>query len=125
MESEITCIICPVGCEVIIHEKGGVITKIEGFQCKKGIGYAKEELLDPKRTLTTTMTVKGGELALVSVRTAKPISKDKLFEVMDTISGIEVRAPVEIGDVLVENLLGLGADIVATKKVEKFKNITI
>ena len=119
MESEITCIICPIGCEITVHHKEGEITKIEGHQCKKGIGYAEEELFDPKRTLTTTMLVRGGELPLISVKTSRPISKDKLFDVMDALSEIEVSAPINIGDALVKNVLGLNSDIVATKKVKK------
>lgn len=122
MESEITCIICPVGCEMTIYYKGKVITKIEGHQCKKGIEYAKEEVFDPKRTLTTTMNIRGGETPLVSVKTTKPIPKDKLIKVMDVISGIEVNAPVKIGEVLVENIVGLEVDIVATKNVKKTYN---
>ncbi|UCE36549.1 MAG: DUF1667 domain-containing protein [Thermoplasmata archaeon] len=119
MESKITCIICPIGCEMTIHHKEGLITKIEGHQCKKGIGYAKEELFDPKRTLTTTLIVKDGELSLVSVKSNKPIPKDKIFVVMDAIAEFEVHAPIEIGDVLVENVVGLEVDIVATKNVGK------
>ncbi|UCG68930.1 MAG: DUF1667 domain-containing protein [Thermoplasmata archaeon] len=119
MGSEITCIICPIGCKVVIHQKGGIITKIEGHQCKKGIEYGKEELLDPKRTLTTSIIVKDGELPLVSVKSDRSIPKVRLFDVMDAISEIEVHAPVKIGDVLVENVVGLEVDIVATKNVRK------
>ena len=119
MESKITCIICPIGCEVTILHKEGIITNIEGHQCKKGIQYVKEELLDPKRTLTTTMMIKDGELPLVSVKTSRPIPKKRRFDVMDCISQIEVEAPLEIGDVLVRNVLDLDADIVATKKINK------
>lgn len=123
MESKITCIICPIGCEVTVHHKEGIITKIENHQCKKGIGYVKEELYDPKRTLTTSMIVKDGGLPLVSVKTSKPIPKDRLIDVMDAIAGIEVSAPIEIGDVLVENILGLNTNIVATKKIELVKGL--
>ena len=118
METEITCIICPIGCEMTIHHKEGIITKIEGHQCKKGIGYAKEELFDPKRTLTTTLVVKDGRLPLVSVKTESPIPKDRLFDVMDAIAGVEVCAPIKIGDVLIKNVNGLDAHIVATKNVK-------
>jgi CxxC motif-containing protein len=119
MESKITCIICPIGCEVTIQYEGGEIVEIEGHQCKKGLPYAEEELIDPKRTVTTTIMVKGGELPLVSVKTSEPIPKDRMFEVMDCISQIEVVAPVEMGDVLVKNVLDLNVDIVATKKVNR------
>jgi CxxC motif-containing protein len=117
MESEITCIICPIGCEVKVHHKEGIITKIENHQCKKGIEYVREELFDPKRTLTTTMIVKNGDLPLVSVKSSRPIPKDKLFDVMDIISEFEVYSPIEIGDILIKNINGLRAHIVATKNI--------
>ena len=122
MKTEITCIICPIGCEVTVHHEEGTITKMEGHQCKKGIGYVEEELFDPKRTLTTTMNVKNGELPLVSVKTSIPVPKERLFDVMDVISQIETAAPVKIGDVLVQSVLGLDADIVATKMVGRKKD---
>lgn len=121
MRKEITCIICPIGCRLMVEYEDDTILDIEGFECKRGKKYASEELLNPVRTLTTTIVVKGGEIPLVSVKTAKPIPKDKLFEVMDAISEIEVDAPIKIGDVLIENVLGPNVDIVATKNVERLK----
>jgi CxxC motif-containing protein len=119
MESKITCIICPLGCEVTVLYKERITTKIEGHQCKKGIEYVKEELFYPKRILTSTMIVMDGELPLVSVKTNRPVPKDRLFDVMDCISQNNVKAPINIGDVLVKDVLNLNADIVATKKVRK------
>jgi CxxC motif-containing protein len=121
MRKEITCIICPIGCRLMVEYEDNTILKIEGFECKKGKKYASEELLNPVRTLTTTIVVKDGEIPLVSVKTDKPIPKDKLFEVMDVISEIEVFSPVSIGDVLVKNVLDFNADIVATKNVERLE----
>ena len=121
MKKEITCIICPIGCTLVVEFRYGSILNIEGFECKKGKNYASEELLNPVRTLTTTIVVKDGEISLISVKTAKPIPKDKLFEVMDALSKTEVSAPVKLGDILVKNILGLEADILATKNVERMK----
>ena len=122
MRSKITCIICPLGCSLIIEHSDGAIDSIEGFLCKKGKDYAFEELLNPVRTLTTTIMVKDGIIPLVSVKTSKPIPKGKLFEVMDAVSGIEVSAPVKIGDVMVENVLGLDVDMIATRNVRAAGN---
>jgi CxxC motif-containing protein len=101
---------------MVVYEDDTIL-EIEGFECKKGKKYASEELLNPVRTLTTTIVVKDGDIPLVSVKTEKPIPKDKLFEVMNAISGIEVDAPVDIGDVLVENIINLDTNIVATKNI--------
>jgi CxxC motif-containing protein len=119
MESEIICIICPIGCEVTVHHKEGIITKIEGYECKLGLDYTKEELFDPKRTLTTTMIVKDGKLPLVSVKTAGPVPKKVMFDIMNVISEYEVDAPINIGDILVENVHDLDINIIATKKVKR------
>ena len=119
MQKEITCIICPLGCRLIIEHSEGAIESIEGFQCEKGREYAVEELLNPLRTLTTTIRIRNGAVPLVSVKTDKPVPKGKLFEVMDAISEVEVGAPVKIGDVLIENVVCLDVDIVATKNVER------
>ena len=119
MKREITCIICPIGCRLVIVYSDDKIISIDGFQCKKGKGYGAEEFLNPVRTLTTTIRVKNGILPLVSVKTNKPIPKDRLLQAMDAIAGIELNAPVRIGDVLIEKVIGLDSDIIATKNVEK------
>ena len=119
MEKDVTCIICPLGCMISITYTDEEIHEIEGYQCKEGKAYAVEELLDPVRTLTSTINVINGTIPLVSVKTSGPIPKEQLFEVMDAISVIELRAPIFIGDVLIEDVLGLNVDIVATKNVKE------
>ena len=119
MEKDITCIICPLGCRISVTYTHGTIHEIEGCQCKKGNEYAIGELLYPVRTLTSTINVANGTIPLVSIKTARPKPKEQLFEVMDAISEIEVRAPIQIGDVLIEDVLELDVDIVATKNVKK------
>ena len=37
---------------------------------------------------------------------------------MRALKDVTAKAPVRIGDVIVENILGTGVDIVATKNVE-------
>lgn len=118
MKKEITCIVCPIGCRLTIEYSDTTINNIEGYQCKKGKVYGVEELLNPVRTLTTTIRVNNGIIPLVSVKSDKPIPKGKLFQIMDTIADVEVFAPINIGDVLVGNVIGLDANIVATKNIE-------
>jgi CxxC motif-containing protein len=118
MNKKVTCIICPIGCEIEVSCSGEDIENVEGHQCKKGIKYAREEVICPMRTLTTTLQVKNGNLPLVSVRTGPPVPKEKIFDVMDELARIEVCAPINVGDVLVKNVLGLDSDVIATKKIE-------
>lgn len=112
----LTCIVCPLGCAITAQTDGGDIVSISGHTCKRGEGYARAELTDPRRTLTTTMRVAGG--GLVSVKSKDTLPKGRLFDCMTVINAREAHAPVEIGDVLVSDILGLGVDIVATSRVK-------
>jgi CxxC motif-containing protein len=112
---QLTCIVCPLGCDISAQMDGGSIVSISGHTCKRGESYARTELSDPRRTLTTTMRVTGG--ALVSVKSKDTLPKGKLFDCMKVINATHVQAPIDIGDVLIKDILGLGVDIVATSCV--------
>lgn len=116
MEKEITCIACPMGCklEITMEEDKYVI---EGYKCKKGLEYGEQELKDPRRTVTTTFTVKGGFLPLVPVKTDRPLPKGKIFELMKEIDHGFVKAPVKMGQILMENFQDTGVNIVATRDI--------
>lgn len=120
-EKEITCIVCPIGCKVEATLDDKTILKIKGNQCAKGLDYARDELIDPRRTLTSSMLVVRGEWPLVSVKSSAPIPKKMLFPVLKRIKETKVNAAVEIGDVLIENVLDTGVDIIATRNVKKLK----
>lgn len=121
MIRKFTCIICPNGCEITAdYEEGddGIVLKsVKGQTCKRGAEYVKQELTDPRRTIASSVLVRGGELPLTSVRLTYPIPKEKIFDTMREIKKLSVDAPVEAGTVLVENLLGLGSDLIVTKSV--------
>ena len=119
MKKELLCIICPLGCPLTIEYTNNTINEIFGNRCKLGLEYAKKEFVNPERTLTTTVKVKNGHLPLVSVRTNKPILKNKIFETMDLLANIELDAPIKIGDVIIKNLLKTNANVVATKNIIK------
>lgn len=118
MEKKITCIGCPLGCEINVKTEGGDITGITGYSCKKGEEYARAEAIDPRRTLTTTMRL-GGEERLIPVKSSKPVKKALLPGCMKEINKRSVKAPVEIGDVLIRDILGTGVDIVAAGRAAK------
>lgn len=116
---EIICVSCPKGCRIKVESKNDEIIDIFGFGCKEGKRYAREEFKNPTRILPTTVKVKGGEFPLVSVKTKKGIPKDKLLKAMDVIAEIEVKAPVKIGDIILNDILNTGVELVATRNVEK------
>ena len=116
---EITCIVCPTGCKVRIVKEGSKVIEISGHTCKRGKVYASQEAVAPQRTLTTSVKVTGGDFALVSVKSAAPVPKARLFDLMKVVQKLETAAPIRVGDVVVHDVLGLGIDLVATRAVRK------
>ena len=108
------CIVCPVGCNLEIDEE----EKVTGNRCPRGLAYALNEIHDPRRTLTTTIRTTFPHLPRLSVKSRSPLPKDKLFEVMNYLNNLVIDHPVEMGDVIVSNLLGTGIDLVATKAIK-------
>jgi len=118
-QNKIICISCPIGCRMTIQSKDGKITSITGNACPKGIKYAKGEFVNPLRILPTIVKVIGGELPLVSVKTEKAIPKRLLLEAMVEIAEIEVKAPIQIGQVIKDDLMGTGVSLVATRNIKR------
>lgn len=116
---ELTCIGCPLGCAVEVEiEENGQIANVTGNTCKRGDDYARKEVTNPTRIVTSTVRVEGGTSDMVSVKTKTDIPKNKIFACMEGLKGVCVKAPVHIGDVIVENIAGTGVDVVATKEAE-------
>lgn len=118
-EKEITCIVCPIGCKILVKTDGKQIENLDGNKCKRGIDYAKHEALDPRRMLTTSIFVDGGEWPLVSVKSSQPVPKEKVFPALKEIKKMRIKAPVESGQIIIRSVADTGIDIVATKTVEK------
>ena len=116
MKRELTCIVCPIGCALTVSDEDGEL-KVSGNTCPRGAVYGKNEVTNPTRTLTTTVRVGNREKTVVAVKSDRPIPKGMLFEAMKEINAIRANAPIKIGDVLAENLLGV-CNIVATAEVE-------
>ena len=118
MKKEIICTVCPRGCHIMVEGAGDTVSSVEGYACKRGLEYASAEFAHPVRILTTTVKVTGAQEGLLPVRSNNPIPKEKLFECMDVIRAIEVKAPVNCYDVIVADICGTGVNIVSTKTVE-------
>lgn len=114
MKKSLVCVSCPLGCNIEVEMENGEVISVTGNTCKRGDAYARTEMTHPVRSLTSTVKVKGGSHPVVPVKSAKPIPKEKMFECMKQINSVTVDAPVKIGDVIIENVLGTGVDIVAT-----------
>ncbi len=117
-EKTYTCIRCPRGCSVTATIENGEVISVTGNACPRGEQYVRMELTDPHRTVTSIVRVSGGKATVVSVKTATEIPKGKIMECVHELKKVEVKAPVEIGQVLVENIAGTGCNIIATTSVE-------
>ena len=116
MKKEFVCIVCPRGCTLSIDLD---TLEVTGNTCPRGAIYAKNEVTNPTRTITSSVRVNNREHQLVSIKTTNPVPKGKIMEVMDEINKVSVAAPTHIGDVVIHNVLGLeGVDIVITKNID-------
>ena len=112
----LTCIVCPRGCSMTVTlSDEGVVEKVEGNFCRRGIGYANDECTNPRRTVTSTVRTKNG--GVVAVKTLGSVPKVKMFEVMAEINSTLANDNVKIGDVLIENVCDTGINVVVTGKV--------
>ncbi len=115
---EMICIVCPVGCRLRAERTGDAV-RVAGNTCPKGERYAAEELTNPTRTVTTSIPVAGGHMALLSVKTKQPVPKAKIPQVLRELSRARAGAPVAVGDVVLHDAAGTGVDVVATRSVRK------
>lgn len=113
---ELTCIGCPLGCSLTVSIGENEIT-VTGNTCPRGEAYAKKEVTNPTRIVTSSVKVTGGTIAKASVKTAGDIPKGKIFDCMEEIRKAVVTAPVHIGDVVIENCAGTGVSVIITKNV--------
>ena len=114
---KLTCINCPVGCSLKVELDGENVICVSGNTCRRGEIYARKEVTNPTRIVTSTVKVVNGTSGTVSVKTKEDIPKGKIFECVKALKTVEVPAPVHIGDVLLEDVAGTGVDIVATRNV--------
>ena len=115
MTRNITCVTCPMGCAITVElSDSGEVLSVKGNTCKRGEVYAENECTHPQRSLATTVKVDGGIHNVVPCKSAGALPKEKIFDCMEEINKACAKAPVALGDVLVENVCGTGINIVAT-----------
>ena len=114
---ELICIGCPLGCSLTVSMEGAEVVSVTGNTCKRGDVYARKEVTNPTRIVTSTVKVSNGTADMVSVKTKEDVPKEKIFDCMRALKDVTVQAPVHIGDVVLKNVAGTGVDMVATKKM--------
>lgn len=112
----LTCLLCPEGCELEVRREGGGAS-VEGQRCDRGLGFAEEEVLRPLRNIAASVPVRGTRETMVSVRLSRRIPREMIFPVLAEISRLRPEAPVRRGQVLIADVAGTGADVLATRTV--------
>ena len=115
---ELICIGCPMGCPIVVEMEDGKVLSVTGNTCPRGESYARKEVTNPMRIVTTTVRVDGGKVPMINVKTERDIPKDKIFECIAALRGETMKAPVHIGDIILENVADTGVNIVAAGNVE-------
>ena len=110
---ELICIVCPQGCRLRVEEEQDY--RVTGNRCARGAEYGRTELQNPTRTVTSTVAVRGAMYPRCPVKTSAPIPKHLIFKAVEALSGIELRAPVKMGQVVIHDICGTGADFIATR----------
>lgn len=106
-----------MGCLITVEMDGDKVLTITGNTCKQGELYARKEVVDPTRIVTSTVRVSGGVLPVVSVKTASDIPKEKIMDCARVLKNVKIQAPVAAGDVVLEDVCGTGVSVIATKNV--------
>lgn len=118
MTKHMICIECPNSCSLSVEMDLARIKKVSGAKCPKGILYAASEIDNPVRIFTATALTEGLSLKLIPVRTTKPIPRKDLSRAVKEVSKIRVTDPVKVGDIIIDNFLGLGVDLIATREAD-------
>ncbi len=114
-EVELICTACPQGCTLTAVIENGEVIEVRGYNCKKGLDYGVAEMTDPRRMVATTVKVKNGFHPLLPVYTERPVPKPLIPQILDEIRKVEVTAPVRMKSVIVENVLGTGVNVLASR----------
>lgn len=114
---ELICIVCPNGCHLRVDEEKDYL--VTGNSCPRGAEYGKSELMHPVRVVTATVRCRDAAYPRCPVKTNRPVPKESIRAVMKAMENVTLTAPVRIGDIVIKNICGTGADLVSTRNMEK------
>ena len=114
---ELTCIGCHLGCSITVTMNDTDVVSVTGNTCPRGDAYARKEVTNPTRIVTSTVRVQGGVSPMVNVKTASDIPKSKIFDCANALRDVVITAPVKIGDVVLSDVAGTGVDVIAAKNI--------
>ncbi|MEG0875828.1 MAG: DUF1667 domain-containing protein [Oscillospiraceae bacterium] len=113
MKKDFVCIVCPNGCTLHVEEAGGEFS-VSGNTCPKGEEYAKVEMTNPTRTLTSTLATAFPDRPVLPVRTSLPIPKGEISRAMAELNKLCIKEKVSCGDIIVSDFILPGVNLIAT-----------
>jgi len=118
---KLICVSCPKGCTLTVTTDGDTIVEVRDASCKRGEAYAHQEITDPRRMVATTVKVNHGTHPLVPVYTAAPVPKPLIFDILAEIRKTELQAPVKTEQIVIENVLDTGINVIASRDMPRVK----
>jgi CxxC motif-containing protein len=117
--TRLICIGCPQGCDLDVEQGEGEALRVSGARCRRGREYARTELTDPRRTITTTVRVRGGVRSLVAVRSAAPVPKRCITRALREVKGVVLEAPVTFRQIVEASVAGTGIAVLTVGAVAR------
>ena len=118
IEEKVICVTCPKGCTLWVTRDGQTVLSVANG-CKRGHEYAQQELTDPRRMVASSVRIQGALHPLLPVYTSAPFPKPRIPELLALLRDVKLQAPVSLDQVLLENVLGTGINIHASREMEK------
>jgi len=123
-KKKVVCTTCPLGCKInVVYSEADEIeiVEVKGNRCKRGLEFVKQEITDPLRVVVTSVKVEDGEIPMASVRSDKPVPLRLINDIMRILKETKIKAPIKRGNVVIQNILDTGSDIIATRSVNRKK----
>ena len=114
MKLEHVCTVCPLGCHIVVED-----SEVSGNQCERGYNYIMDEIIAPKRSISSTVRITGSTHRRLPVKTNIPIPKDLIIQAVEQLNAIEVTAPIAMGDVVLAKVLETDASFVASRSMKR------
>ncbi|MDP3179757.1 MAG: DUF1667 domain-containing protein [Spirochaetaceae bacterium] len=107
------CASCPRSCPLEVRVCAGIVA-VSGNACAAGTAYGRDEALESRRVVTTTVRTVFADRSRLPVKTTAGAPKDMQIAVSRALSAVLVDRRARIGEVVARDILGLGIDAVAT-----------
>lgn len=116
-DKELTCIVCPIGCQMTVEKRAEGKLKVTGNRCKRGVAYAEVEFNDPRRVITATAAVSQGVFGRLPVRSSGSVPVDRVAPFLAAIYELRLDAPIALGETVATDVASTGIDLVATMPI--------